>query len=48
MLKAKINIDNEVFEEELFAAILELKYKEKQLSSIDAAKDTCNSINILQ
>ena len=30
MLKAKINIDNEVFEEELFAAILELKYKKTE------------------
>ena len=41
MLKTKIDGDNEVFEEELFAAIIELKYREKQLSSMKAAKDTC-------
>ena len=46
MLKTKIDVDNEVFEEELFAAILELKHREKQLSFVEAAKDTCNSIDI--
>ena len=47
MIKTKIGADDKMFEEELFAAILELKYREKNLSSIDSEKDTCNSINLL-